>query len=39
MAVNLSEDEKPKLFEYRKKCYRMRKNTFIIIIRNICFTK
>ena len=25
----LSEDEKQKLVEYRKKCYRMRKNAFL----------
>ena len=30
---NLSEDEKQKLVEYRKKYYRIRKKYFIIIIR------
>ena len=28
-----------KLFEYRKKYYRTRRNAFFIIIRNICFKK
>ena len=36
---NLSEDEKQKLVEYRKKSYRMRKKCFIIIIRNYYFKK
>ena len=31
---NLSEDEKQKLNEYRKRYYRMRKNSIIIIFKN-----
>ena len=30
---NLLENEKNKLVDYRKKCYKMRKKRFIIVIR------
>ena len=36
---NLSEDGKPKLVMYQKKCYKMKKKCFIIIIRNFYFKK
>ena len=36
---NLTEDEKQKLVEYRKKHYEIKKKSLIIIIRNSYFKK